>query len=83
MGLGDSLIGGLLGRAAGAMLGGAMRQLQNQQEQVHPLQAVLREKLCCYRQHTATVHFGHGWMHSGGTEIGMGRAMFLNTPSRS
>lgn len=46
MGMGDSLIGGLLGRAAGAMLGGAMRQLQNQQEQVHPLQAVLREKLC-------------------------------------
>ncbi|KAK9905622.1 hypothetical protein WJX75_003275 [Coccomyxa subellipsoidea] len=37
VGMGDSLIGGLLGRAAGAMLGGAMRQLQNQQEQAEEL----------------------------------------------
>ncbi|EIE23588.1 hypothetical protein COCSUDRAFT_53399 [Coccomyxa subellipsoidea C-169] len=37
LGMGDGLVGGLLGRAAGAMLGGAMRQLQNQQEQAEAL----------------------------------------------
>lgn len=47
IGLGEGLIGGVLGRAAGAMLGGAMRQLQNQQEQVLTLWS---PALCSSRQ---------------------------------
>lgn len=39
--MGGGLIGGLFGRAAGAVLGGAMQQLQNQQEEVRPQHLVL------------------------------------------
>ncbi len=45
--MGDGLVGGLLGRAAGAMLGGAMRQLQNQQEQVCTYFGSSRGPPCC------------------------------------
>ncbi|BDA47500.1 hypothetical protein COCOBI_10-3480 [Coccomyxa sp. Obi] len=37
LGIGEGLVGGLLGRAAGAMLGGAMRQLQDQYKQTEAL----------------------------------------------
>jgi hypothetical protein len=39
VGLADSLVGGILGRAAGAVFSGAMRQLQDQQQQVCPFSA--------------------------------------------